>query len=151
MLLSPKISVVYILSGLAKGQKGKVQYLEYTTSNVCNQKCVMCSSKFSTQWADIESIFGRKSYPTQSLSDKSIDKIIKIDKILLYLFSSLLSSWSSVCLSEGVGWTLPQLNSCGGYYINLAHILVHCHLTISCLIHRILFVIRTLLVSEMLY
>ena len=59
-------------------QKGKVQYLEYTTSNVCNQKCVMCSSKFSTQWADIESIFGRKSYPTQSLSDKSIDKIIKI-------------------------------------------------------------------------
>ena len=28
----------------------KLTYLEMTTSNVCNQTCVMCDSFFSTKW-----------------------------------------------------------------------------------------------------
>ncbi len=56
---------------------------------------------------------------------------------------------ASVCFSEGVGWTLPQLNSPRRYCINLAHILVQCHLTISSVVHRLLFT-GTLLIPGML-
>ncbi len=56
---------------------------------------------------------------------------------------------ASVCLSGSVGWTLPQLNSPGRYCTHLTHI-HECHLTISSVIHRILFT-GTLLIPGMLY
>ena len=36
----------------------KLQFLEFTTSNVCNQTCIMCNSQFSNQWAKIDHLFG---------------------------------------------------------------------------------------------
>ncbi len=69
---------------------------------------------------------------------------------LLFSHCSSVNGLASVCLSEGVGWTLPQLNSPGRYCINLAHILVQCHLTISSVIHRLLFT-ETLLIPGMFY
>ena len=34
-----------------------LQYLEITTSNVCNQSCAMCSSYASSQWIKLNPIF----------------------------------------------------------------------------------------------
>ena len=54
----------------------KLQYLEFTTSNVCNQSCVMCSSKFSNQWVKIEHMFGiTNPGKTYILTNEDIDKI----------------------------------------------------------------------------
>jgi hypothetical protein len=54
----------------------KLQYLEFTTSNVCNQTCVMCSSYFSNQWNKINLHFNRNwNDNTYILSDNDIDKI----------------------------------------------------------------------------
>jgi hypothetical protein len=54
----------------------KLQYLEFTTSNVCNQMCVTCGSQFSNQWTSAMEIqFGRTTYKRHILSDKDIDKI----------------------------------------------------------------------------
>lgn len=55
-----------------------IKYLELTTSNTCNQSCVMCSSYFSSKWRKIEKHFGRDAFPSFHLSDKSVEKIIKI-------------------------------------------------------------------------
>lgn len=55
-----------------------LQYIEYTTSNVCNQSCATCSSKFSSQWVKIDSVFDRAGGKVFSLSDSDIDKIIKV-------------------------------------------------------------------------
>ena len=67
----------------SKYAPGKISYLEFTTSNICNQTCIMCSSYFSSKWATINHLFdavdpslvwGRgKNY---NLSDSDIDKII---------------------------------------------------------------------------
>ena len=56
----------------------ELQYLEMTTSNVCNQTCVMCDSFFSTKWKKIEHNFKRTIHPTFSMSDESVDKILKV-------------------------------------------------------------------------
>ena len=56
----------------------ELQYLEMTTSNVCNQTCVMCDSFFSTKWKKIEHNFKRTVHPTFSMSDESVDKILKV-------------------------------------------------------------------------
>ena len=55
-----------------------IKYLELTTSNTCNQSCVMCSSYFSSKWRKLEHLFDRHSYKSFHLSEKSVEKIIKI-------------------------------------------------------------------------
>jgi len=58
--------------------KPRIFYLEFSTSNVCNQTCVMCDSSFSSLWQKIEHKFDRKPQPTYSYADKEIDKILEI-------------------------------------------------------------------------
>ncbi len=58
-------------------------------------------------------------------------------------------SIANVSLSGSVGGTLPQLNSRGRYCISLVHILVQRHLTISSVVHRLLFT-GTMLIPAML-
>ena len=54
----------------------KLQYLEFTTSNVCNQMCVTCSSAFSNQWTSAMEIqFDRTADKTHILNDNDINKI----------------------------------------------------------------------------
>ena len=57
-----------------------LQYLEITTSNVCNQSCAMCSSYASSQLIKLNPIFNITDQPTKawSISDKDFDKILKI-------------------------------------------------------------------------
>ena len=59
----------------------KLQYLEFTASNVCNQQCVMCSSYYSNQWLKIDHMFNRSDAhiknKTHILTDKDIAKIIE--------------------------------------------------------------------------
>lgn len=62
-----------------------IRYLEFTTSNVCNQTCVTCSSYFSSKWRKLEEEFNRTSYPSFYLDDQSVDKIISILPDLHYL------------------------------------------------------------------
>lgn len=57
-------------------EPGKISYLEFTTSNICNQTCIMCSSYFSTKWATIDNLFGQTSQPQVSLTESDIEKII---------------------------------------------------------------------------
>ena len=57
---------------------GEVSYLEFTTSNICNQTCITCSSYFSSKWKTIEHLFGQNSGQNHSLSDADIDKIIQL-------------------------------------------------------------------------
>ena len=57
----------------------KLRYLEMTTSNICNQTCVMCDSYFSTKWRKIEHYFNRdQGAPLFAMSEKSVDKILDI-------------------------------------------------------------------------
>ena len=56
----------------------KVRFLEYTVSNICNQMCVMCSGRCSTQWHDYDEQFGRGKEKLTRISNKSIDKIKKL-------------------------------------------------------------------------
>ena len=56
----------------------KLTYLEMTTSNVCNQTCVMCDSFFSTKWKKLEHHFNRGVNPTFSMSDESVNKILDV-------------------------------------------------------------------------
>ena len=55
-----------------------IRYLEYTTSNLCNATCATCSSEYSSSWIKHEKLFDRQPRPIVKLSDKSIEKIIKI-------------------------------------------------------------------------
>lgn len=63
----------------------KIRYLELTTSNVCNQTCVTCSSYFSSKWRSLEPKFGRNVFPASYLKSDSIKKILKILPDLKYL------------------------------------------------------------------
>lgn len=65
--------------------KDKLRYLEWTTSNICNQMCVMCSSRYSTIWQKYDEEFGREVYPTTQLSNSAIDKIKKLVPNLEYV------------------------------------------------------------------
>ena len=57
---------------------GGLQYLELTTSNICNQTCATCSSKFSSKWSNLNEIFGRVNYTkAYSMTNRNIDTIIK--------------------------------------------------------------------------
>lgn len=61
-----------------KYESGTVSYLEFTTSNTCNQTCVMCSSYFSSKWATIDHLFGNESFDNMRLSDSDIEKIMEL-------------------------------------------------------------------------
>lgn len=63
----------------------KIRYLELTTSNVCNQTCVTCSSYFSSKWRSLEPKFGREVSPASYLKSDSIQKILKVLPDLKYL------------------------------------------------------------------
>lgn len=62
-----------------------IKYLEVTTSNVCNQTCVTCSSYFSSKWRKLESQFNRSVFPTFYLNDSAVDKILEILPGLEYI------------------------------------------------------------------
>jgi len=84
---------------------GKIRFLEFTTSNLCNQACSSCSSFFSTKWIPLEkqalemgvpldewkdqssgsfNSFGWKQY---RMNDEDVKKILKIlpDLHILYI------------------------------------------------------------------
>lgn len=73
---------------------GKIRFLEFTTSNICNQTCASCSSYFSSKWKPLEqeavelslplnewkngsgfNSFGKDNY---RLSDSDIEKIFPL-------------------------------------------------------------------------
>jgi len=60
------------------GMNVPIRRLEYTLSNICNQKCAMCGSFYSNKWQDLDKELGRPVYPLQKVSDNAIDKIEKI-------------------------------------------------------------------------
>ena len=64
----------------------KVRFLEYTVSNICNQMCVMCSGRCSTQWHDYDEQFGRPKEKLTRISNESIDKIKKLVPNLSVIF-----------------------------------------------------------------
>ena len=64
----------------------KVRFLEYTVSNICNQMCVMCSGRCSTQWHDFDEKFGREQGKLTRISDSAIDKIKKLIPNLSMIF-----------------------------------------------------------------
>ena len=64
----------------------KVKFLEYTVSNICNQMCVMCSGRCSTQWHDFDEQFGRDKGKLTRISNKSIQKIKKLVPNLNIIF-----------------------------------------------------------------
>ena len=56
----------------------KIKYLEFTSSNICNQMCVMCSGKHSSMWLDYDEQFGHRKRGLNKLSDDAIEKIKKV-------------------------------------------------------------------------
>lgn len=59
----------------------KINYLEVTNSNICNQICSTCGSFYSTKWQKQEKHlpeWARHNVKTNNLSDESISKIIKV-------------------------------------------------------------------------
>ncbi len=77
-------------NGLVKWEfdfiKPTVKFLEYTISNICNQMCVMCSGRCSTQWHDYDEQFGRRKGKLTRISNKSIEKIKKLVPNLSVIF-----------------------------------------------------------------
>lgn len=61
-----------------------IQYLEITTSNVCNLSCVMCTPYFSTK---SNKLVGKKDSPwrTKHINTLSDESVNKIRKVLPYL------------------------------------------------------------------
>lgn len=59
-------------------QPDYIRYLEFTTSNICNAACSMCSSAYSSSWMKYEKSVGREIFPIAKLSEKSIEKIVKV-------------------------------------------------------------------------
>lgn len=74
---------------------GEIRFLEFTTSNICNQTCVTCSSYFSSKWRNLEEElldlgflqeakihggtgFGTYGHPISRIEGKNLDKIIKL-------------------------------------------------------------------------
>jgi len=61
-----------------------IRYLEFTTSNICNQSCAMCGPDFSSKWVSIERGLGNdvKNYV---MPDDNIQQIIDVLPGLEYL------------------------------------------------------------------
>jgi MoaA/NifB/PqqE/SkfB family radical SAM enzyme len=54
-----------------------IRYLEFTTSNICNQACAMCGPEFSSKWVSLE----RATDPTAKnyvMPDNNIQQIIDV-------------------------------------------------------------------------
>lgn len=59
----------------------KINYLEVTNSNICNQNCSTCGSLYSTKWRKFEKDmpeWARHNVAATYLSDESINKIMKV-------------------------------------------------------------------------
>jgi MoaA/NifB/PqqE/SkfB family radical SAM enzyme len=69
----------------------RIEFLEFTASNMCNQTCVMCGSLYSSKWGDLEreaidfgltfrndSPWRTGDHPIYSLSNTDMDKIWKL-------------------------------------------------------------------------
>ena len=83
---------------------GKIRFLEFTTSNICNQACTTCSSFFSSKWKPIEKEaleiglpldewknhaggFNSFGFEPYRMKDSDIEKIFKLlpDLYVLYV------------------------------------------------------------------
>ena len=70
------------------GKKVPIRFLEVTTSNQCQASCTMCSSEFSSKWAEIEEennhndkwrIWrGHENHGLMRIEDPEIEKIVKV-------------------------------------------------------------------------
>jgi MoaA/NifB/PqqE/SkfB family radical SAM enzyme len=47
-------------------------YVDVSFSNLCNLRCRMCSSQFSTSWADVDLKLNRSSHPVAEISSSEI-------------------------------------------------------------------------------
>ena len=73
----------------------EIRFLEFTTSNICNQTCASCSSYFSSKWRHLEEElmelgflqdaklndgigFGSYNHPISRIGDKDLPKIMKL-------------------------------------------------------------------------
>jgi len=73
---------------IACGKKVPIRFLEVTTSNQCQASCTMCSSQFSSKWAEIEEdnnssarwryFRGGKNHGLLRIDDPEIEKIVKV-------------------------------------------------------------------------
>ena len=73
---------------IACGKKVPIRFLEVTTSNQCQASCTMCSSQFSSKWAEIEEennssarwryFRGHKNQGLLRIDDPEIEKIVKV-------------------------------------------------------------------------
>ncbi len=66
-----------------KEQHKTIRYLEFTTSNICNQSCAMCDPQFSSKWVSIERANKdnmKGDYPASNyvMPDSSIQQIIDV-------------------------------------------------------------------------
>jgi MoaA/NifB/PqqE/SkfB family radical SAM enzyme len=61
-----------------------IRYLEFTTSNICNQSCAMCGPQFSSKWVSIErankNSIRNTDYPASNyvMPNDSIEQIIEV-------------------------------------------------------------------------
>ena len=60
-----------------KKTKKPIRFLEFTTSNICNQACSTCGPAFSSKWVSINRANGDITNKNYTLSDNNINKIIK--------------------------------------------------------------------------
>ena len=84
-------------------KSGKITFLEFTTSNICNQSCVTCSSYYSSKWVPLEQEaeelsldlkswkdpgnpgFNDFGAPTYKMSEKDVEKILPLLPDLEYI------------------------------------------------------------------
>ena len=94
----------------------KIKFLEFTASNICNQMCVMCNSRYSTQWYDYMPIFNKRHiYDSKvvKLSDSAVEKIKKLVPQLSNVMikgGEPLSDMKNLELLEYLGEVNPQCN-----------------------------------------
>jgi radical SAM protein with 4Fe4S-binding SPASM domain len=61
-----------------------IRYLEFTTSNICNQSCAMCGPQFSSKWVSIErankNSIRNTDYPASNyvMPNNNIEQIIEV-------------------------------------------------------------------------
>ena len=80
---------------IACGKKVPIRFLEVTTSNQCQASCTMCSSQFSSKWAEIEEENnnnarwrvwrGHENQGLLRIDDPDIEKIVKVIPELTHL------------------------------------------------------------------
>ena len=90
----------------------KIKYLEFTSSNICNQMCVMCSGRHSSMWLDYDEQFGhRKKRGLYKLTNESIEKIKRVVPTLDECYikgGEPLSDQSNIAFMEYVSEVNPE-------------------------------------------